>query len=112
MQLNSLRQLAQATAAIADAVALLGTTDFAWECWQQTWPDTSCGFGGIAGQAFTNACTVVVHDPESEAKLVYHRGAFAYRVERPSDKFADLYARRALPGMTDAKEREALEYAG
>jgi hypothetical protein len=44
----------------------------------QTWSDTSLGFGGIAGQAFTKAyTTVVVHGRNA---CVYFDGRFAYRV--------------------------------
>jgi hypothetical protein len=44
----------------------------------QTWGDTSLGFGGVAGQAFTTAyTTVVVHYRDA---CVYFGGRFAYRV--------------------------------
>lgn len=57
---------------------------------QQCWPSTSLGFGGIGGQAFTNAYTTVVLGPMGDA-CVYFSGRFAYQVARPNKHFlADL----------------------
>ena len=48
----------------------------------QTWSDTSLGFGGMAGQAFTPAYTVIItHDMSNYC--VYFGGRFAYRVNLP-----------------------------
>ena len=43
----------------------------------QTWSDTSLGFGGVAGQAFTQAYTTVVMESETNA-AVYFAGRLAY----------------------------------
>lgn len=52
----------------------------------QTWSDTSIGFGGIAGQAFTQAyTTVVICDLTSAA--VYFGGRKAYVIERVNEFF-------------------------
>jgi len=42
----------------------------------QTWSDTSCGFGGMAGQAITEALTVVFRYGNFAA--VFIAGRFAY----------------------------------
>lgn len=47
----------------------------------QTWPSTALGFGGIGGQAFTNAYTVIVSCDRAAASAVYFGGRFAYLVE-------------------------------
>ena len=61
---------------------------------QQSWSDTSIGFGGIAGQAFTSAYTVCVFGPSREV-AVYFGARLAYVIDVPNDEFmADLAARR------------------
>lgn len=47
----------------------------------QTWGSTSLGFGGIGGQAITEAYTVVVDSDRAGACAVYFGGRFAYLVE-------------------------------
>lgn len=47
--------------------------------WKQMWSDTSCGFGGIAGMAFTNAYTIVVIDEYTGRCAVFHNFRFAYQ---------------------------------
>lgn len=53
---------------------------------QQGWGSTALGFGGIGGQACTNAYTVVVEGPMGDA-CVYFAGRLAYHVKRPNDLF-------------------------
>lgn len=60
---------------------------------EQTWSDTSCGFGGIAGQAFTT-CNVYAFVPKAEDDIylvnasvptqviVYIGSRFAYAVPK------------------------------
>jgi hypothetical protein len=74
------------------------------EQWEQTWPDTSCGFGGLAGQAFTSAPTVVVQHRDTEETVVYHANNFAYHVHSPSDKFNEAMMAKQLPGQKDFSE--------
>lgn len=46
----------------------------------QTWSDTSCGFGGMAGQMMTKAqTTVIIYD--GFLAYVYFGGRFAYSVD-------------------------------
>ncbi|MFD2248878.1 hypothetical protein FHS82_000987 [Pseudochelatococcus lubricantis] len=61
----------------------------------QTWSSTALGFGGIGGQAFTAAYTVVVQGPSGEA-LVYFGGNLAYRIKRPNHMFGDDVRNRHL----------------
>jgi hypothetical protein len=65
---------------------------------RQTWPDASCGFGGIAAQVLTDAQTVVVSAPDGSLAAVYVRGEFAYVVERPNQAFWDAVRDGQLPG--------------
>jgi hypothetical protein len=73
----------------------------------QTWGNTACGFGGIAGQAFTSAYTVVVYCIETDEYAVYHAGRFAYKIDVLSRskegyaKFKEDLAARNLAGYTD-----------
>ncbi len=65
----------------------------------QTWGSTALGFGGVGGQAFTNAYTVVVECARAGAKAVYFGGRFAYLVP---------YRAPLLP--TDEQARRFLEH--
>ena len=80
-------------ASTSDTTASLDVTSF-----RQTWPDASCGFGGIAAQVLTNAQTVVVSAPDKSLAAVYVRGEFAYVVERPNQAFWDAVRDRQAPG--------------
>jgi len=64
--------------------------------WDQMFPNTSCGFGGIAGNAFTSGIVTVIGIAESvvletptNAVLVYVNGRFAYVVDSPNTKFRE-----------------------
>ena len=73
---------------------------------QQTWPSTALGFGGIGGQAFTNAYTTVVRGPQGDA-AVYFAGRFAYHLNAPNQVFFDALANRAMPHRHEAHTLEA-----
>lgn len=70
-----------------------------WAMFPQTWGDTSLGFGGMAGQAMTEAFTVVLMSDHAHF-LVYWGGLFGYRLDLRDPKFdrelffADLAAQR------------------
>lgn len=68
----------------------------------QTWSNTACGHGGMAGQAFTTAQTVVVHN-EKEA-VVYLAWKFAYRVDQPGKSFWQAVSNQKMPSVSDAHE--------
>jgi hypothetical protein len=72
----------------------------------QTWPDTSCGFGGMAGQSFTNAFTTVI--VSSEGYIVFIRGRYAYTVKNPTDKFINDLLCHSIRGACD-KNRSLYE---
>lgn len=82
-------------------------SDVTVDMFVQTWSDTSLGFGGVAGQAFTSAYTVVVFCDMTYEYAVYHGGQFAYtihhkRVSREGfEKFKDDLANRCLAGRMD-----------
>lgn len=73
---------------------------------EQSWPDTSCGFGGLAGQAFTNAYTIVVQGAAGEV-CVYFAGRLAYRLARPNEQFFQDLARRSLLEVRRSHEYRA-----
>jgi hypothetical protein len=84
--------------AAPDASALVGALSLNITSFRQTWPDASCGFGGIAAQVLTDAQTVVVSAHDGTRALVYVRGEFAYVVERPNQAFWDAMRDRQAPG--------------
>jgi hypothetical protein len=92
--------VAMIQATLDDASARLGGDFTGLEVisFRQTWPDASCGFGGIAAQVLTDAQTVVVSAPDRSLALVYVRGEFAYGVERPNQAFWDAVRDRQAPG--------------
>ena len=71
---------------------------------EQVWPDTSCGFGGVAGQAFTS-CNVYAFVPNSadeygykaaeslEKVIVYIGSRFAYAVPKATYIMEDITAK-------------------
>ena len=81
--------------------------DVSIDMFEQTWSDTSLGFGGIAGQAFTSAYTVVLFCSETQHYYVYHGGRYAYKVnvnlqsEKGRKAFSDDLAGRCLVGYMD-----------
>ncbi len=64
----------------------------------QSWSDTSLGFGGVAGQAFTSAYTTVVTD--HRVAFVYIGGRRAYAVEVTAEFMDDVY-RANVRGKAD-----------
>lgn len=75
----------------------------------QTWSSTALGFGGLGGQAFTEAYTAVIEGPDG-TQAVYWSGQFAYSVpptgateEQREAWRADLQARRT----TDRRDAPA-----
>lgn len=74
----------------------------------QTWGNTSCGWGGIAGQAFTRSMTVVILNDYSTDALVY-LGRFAYHVKNPNIRFHEDLRRHCMLGIKDHKAYEGVE---
>jgi hypothetical protein len=81
--------------------------DVTVEMFDQTWSDTSCGFGGMAGQAFTSAYTVVVLCDATLHYAVYHNQRFAYLIDARNQsesgrlKFLKDLSERNLAGKMD-----------
>lgn len=79
------------------------------ECWYerkldlysfpQTWGTTSLGWGGISGQAFTTAQTVIIFDQENSIACVYIGGRFAYMI-RNSKEFFDTIRNQRIVGVS------------
>lgn len=61
--------------AVSQGVDLYGCELYAFP---QTWSNTSCGHGGMAGQAFTTAMTYAIVDHDASMCWVYTRGEFLY----------------------------------
>ena len=55
----------------------------------QTWGSTALGFGGIGGQAMTQARTYVVEFNEYPKALVYFGGRFSYEADAGNRRFRD-----------------------
>lgn len=77
----------------------------------QTWPSTALGFGGIGGQAFTSAYTMIVSCDLAEAAAVYFGGRFAYLVEhaRQNAEFRQDIASQNMAECREAWKRYALQ---
>lgn len=65
----------------------------------QTWSDTSIGFGGVGGQAFTRAYTTVVIDNETRYACVYFAGRLAYKVEHVKQVFGEDLRNHSMAGV-------------
>ena len=73
----------------------------------QTWSSTALGFGGIGGQAFTSAYTVVVSCAMAGAAAVYFGGRFAYLVgdAHQNESFRQDVANHRMVDCSKAGER-------
>lgn len=71
----------------------------------QTWSSTSLGFGGIGGQAFTPAYTVILESHQGAGYCVYFGGRFAYRIARPNRKFFEDIAARYMSEVSGATSK-------
>lgn len=70
----------------------------------QTWGSTALGFGGIGGQAITEAYTVIVEGPLGD-HCVYFGGQLAYHIRRPSLEFFEDMVKRSMVKVKDAMAR-------
>jgi hypothetical protein len=69
----------------------------------QTWSSTALGFGGIGGQAFTTAQTVVVIC--GREACVYFGGAFAYKIKKIDTIFYDDIRAFEMSAVSGAQKR-------
>lgn len=72
-----------------------------WSSWEQVWSDTSCGFGGMAGQVITTARTHVVGTGGRGPWAVYHGGRWAYTIREANEAFHEAIAQQNLCGAAD-----------
>lgn len=71
----------------------------------QTWSSTALGFGGIGGQAFTQAYVVVVESNQGHGYAVYFGGRFAYKILRPTEKFFEDIVHSKMHDVAGAHAR-------
>lgn len=76
--------------------------------WQQTWCDTSLGFGGVAGQAVSAAQTILLEDEEKGIAHVYHGGRYAYSCQCEED-FMNALRNQKFPGQREGKRKSGLK---
>lgn len=74
---------------------------------RQTWGSTALGYGGIAGQALTDAQTIIVRCDQTGWAAVYFGGSrLAYLVppEKQGETWCRLVAEQRLPSCRDAQD--------
>lgn len=71
----------------------------------QTWGSTALGFGGIGGQAITDAYTVVIKSNRVSGYCVYFGGIFAYKISNPNVLFFGDIRAQDLYEVMGAKKR-------
>lgn len=75
----------------------------------QTWSSTALGFGGLGGQAFTDAYTIVLRSALDGSYCVYFGGRFAYRVNRPNELFFEDVKRMRMEEVKTVVELKKYE---
>lgn len=80
--------------------------EFVAYAFPQMWGSTSLGFGGIGGQAMTEAYTTVIIDRVSDQAGVFFDEKLAYIVTKPNKKFYEDLGSFDIKsvGETDAYE--------
>lgn len=68
----------------------------------QTWGSTALGFGGLGGQAITDAYTIVLKSTAGLGYSVYFNGRFAYYIARPNQQFFKDIGDRCLSAVKPA----------
>lgn len=71
---------------------------------KQTWSSTALGFGGIGGQAISEAYTALVEGPQGDV-CVYFAGRPAYWVKRPSMLFLEDAGLHRMVGVAESVSR-------
>ena len=75
--------------------------DFEMYTFEQMWSNTTCGFGGIGGQAFTSCRTYVfIPQVDGEDCFVYFGGRFAYKVPY-SQVFMDDVSKQRMAAVSE-----------
>jgi hypothetical protein len=73
----------------------------------QTWASTALGFGGLGGQAITEAYTTVLRSSQTGEFCVYFGGRFAYRITRANERFHEDIKQRRMDPVKDHKRYES-----
>lgn len=65
----------------------------------QMFSDTTCGMGGVGGQAMTNGNVIVVFDTYKGKAVIYFNNTYAYMVPetRGNDAFLKAWTNRSMP---------------
>lgn len=75
--------------------------DCSVDLFDQMWPSTALGYGGMGGAAMTSACTVVVECHVTHTRAVYFgpggRLAYLLKVGDHEEEFATAKAKRVMP---------------
>jgi len=74
-----------------------------YSMFSQEWSSTAMGFGGLGGQAITSAYTVIIQSERGCGFCVYFGGRFAYRIEKPNQKFFEDVSSRQMSKVAGAK---------
>lgn len=69
----------------------------------QTWASTALGFGGIGGQAISEAYTTVFGDVLKNVYIIFFGNELAYIVENPTEKFFTDLKFRMLASVDKSK---------
>ena len=72
----------------------------------QTWSSTALGFGGLGGQAITDAYTIVLRSDLLGEYCVYFGGSFAYNIKKPNEKFFQDVAKLYMAPVREKTEYE------
>lgn len=81
--------------------------DFELYTFNQTWGSTALGFGGIGGQAITQARTYVFVPTTCNQKcFVYFAGRFAYKADWCDSLREDIYDHNMAPVYQAGKYRK------
>jgi hypothetical protein len=83
----------------------LGFSDVEIYLWPQSWSDTTCGRGGVGGQAITTAHTVVIVGPSQDAVVYLGRPAYYLPAGADGDHreaFWRAIAGRQMPSVSSA----------
>ena len=71
----------------------------------QTWGSTALGFGGVGGQAMSDAYTTVFGDILKDAYVVFFGKQIAYVIENPTEQFFEDLNRRQMVSVNKARQR-------
>lgn len=98
--------LTSVAAALCAAQEYFGRQADNVDLWQQRFPNTSCGHGGVAGQAITEADVVVAHGTVGGRgrSLVLLAGRPAYSVATRCPKFLDDVRDGSLASKSRARD--------